>query len=272
MKKLLYACLATAFLAACNNDDNLPEDQQKDNFVVLTFEDADYAGSSATNYWSSLIDNPQYGGSLLNSADYYWYDEKNTYLQSSGLPGAYHYASGGQAVSNYVDTDMSHGDYTYQLAIPVKDATTGFGGHNGSKNFCVHYGSVKDATFDNTDLPFIFFGDGTPRVIDHMYVAPTTYLLNVEKNGNSMASPLGQNGWCKIVAYGIDADSNLTGKCEFYLYKDGKAVTEWTKWDLSSLGKVLQVSFNMEGSDTGSWGLNTPAYFAYDDVAVRVDD
>ena len=48
-------------------------------------------------------------------------------------------------------------------------------------------------------------------------------------------------------------------------------VTEWTKWDLSPLGKVVKVAFNFSASEDqkGSYGMNCPAYFAYDDVAVR---
>jgi len=39
------------------------------------------------------------------------------------------------------------------------------------------------------------------------------------------------------------------------------------------LGEVVSVGFNLVGSADlyGDWGLNAPAYFAYDDVAVRFD-
>jgi hypothetical protein len=53
------------------------------------------------------------------------------------------------------------------------------------------------------------------------------------------------------------------------LCKDGVYVSDWTKFDLSALGKVVMVVFDMDGTDKGDWGLNTPAYFAYDDVAVQ---
>jgi hypothetical protein len=55
------------------------------------------------------------------------------------------------------------------------------------------------------------------------------------------------------------------------LEKGKKFVTEWTKWDLSSLGKVVKVAFNLVGSDdmVGDYGLAVPGYFAYDDVTVR---
>ena len=56
--------------------------------------------------------------------------------------------------------------------------------------------------------------------------------------------------------------------------EDGEIlVTEWTKWDLSVLGKVVRVEFNLVAcyEGYGSYGLVIPAYFAYDDVAVRFE-
>lgn len=60
-----------------------------------------------------------------------------------------------------------------------------------------------------------------------------------------------------------------------YHKKKGRdsVVTTWQKWDLSVLGEVVSVAFNLVGSADlyGDWGLNAPAYFAYDDIAVRFD-
>jgi hypothetical protein len=44
---------------------------------------------------------------------------------------------------------------------------------------------------------------------------------------------------------------------------------EWKKWDLSPLGKVVEVQFNVTGSSDNGYGFSQPAYFAYDNVAVR---
>lgn len=46
---------------------------------------------------------------------------------------------------------------------------------------------------------------------------------------------------------------------------------DWTRWDLSGLGKVLKVTFNVTGSSDNGYGFSQPAYFAYDDVAVRFE-
>ena len=236
---------------------------------ILTFEDG--AGSS---YWASLIDDSQSNGKLLygesgaGSTFYSWIDEGNTLLahefevnKDQGMA----YWSGGEAISNYVETNLKNGTSNFQLSVPMKDPVTGFGGHNGSKNFCVHYDSYLNSQS-------LYFSDGEARVIDHMFVAPTTYLLNVEKNGNDFSGKICPNDWFKITATGVDANGENTGTCDFYLAKDGKMVEDWTCWDLHSLGKVMVVYFKMDGSVTNQYGSTLPAYFAYDDVAVRFDN
>ena len=75
---------------------------------------------------------------------------------------------------------------------------------------------------------------------------------------------------------GYDALGTLTGTVEFYLgdfrFADNTLdyiVDAWTTIDLSSLGAVKQLDFVMSGSDNDPvFGLNTPAYFALDNLVV----
>lgn len=271
MKKQLCFAFATmmcglAVFTSCSVNDN---EVILHPTAVLTFEDKDWAGS--TNYlgeqsWSSLIDNPQYGGELMYPEDedatiYQWDDKGNTNLAHEFTNGYFDlaYWGGGQAISNYIEQDISSASYTKQLAIPAA------AGHNGSKNFCVHNGY---ASYPGAPLPSLYFSDNVARVIDHMYVINTSYALNDMTNQYSTFK-IGED-WFKIIATGYDANGKVTGTAEFYLAKDGDFVTEWTKFDLTSLGKVLKVEFNMDGSCQNDWGLSTPAYFAYDDVAVQL--
>ena len=71
-----------------------------------------------------------------------------------------------------------------------------------------------------------------------------------------------------IVATGYNGDEK-TGEAKLYLCNGPKEiVTDWTKFDLSGLGKVTRVTFNVTGSSDNGYGFSQPAYFAYDDVAV----
>ena len=259
---------------------------------VLTFEDADYKGGTNFangNDWSSLIDDPQYGGRLLYGDDgtgvstleaaYKWTDENNTGL-SHVFPfnyGAYCYWGGGHAISNYSTGDIAdYGGFETQLTVYKKGVSglsrTG-GGHNGSDNFAVHYGYMDGSQFNKTEnLPALTFADGPERVIDHMYVTNTTYALNCYIDGNGLTAKIGPDDWVKLVATGYDTKGAKTGETVIYLCNGpDNIVMDWTKWDLSSLGKVSKVTFNVTGSSDNGYGFSQPAYFAYDDVAVRFE-
>lgn len=289
LKHLLFVAAVAAFTVSASAQDDY-------TIRTLTFEDEDYKGdgsgqSSKTADWSSLISDPQYGTAMLYGPDgqgstdscyYYWADDGNTMLGSK-LPYAWYnwcYWSGGEAISNYNSSEIiKHGGYNDQLTVYNPDATdeddsparTG-GGHDGSNNFCMHFGYSDYYNGCSEDwLPYIYFIDNVPRVIDHMYVNNSTYALNCYVDGNSLTAKIGENDWVKIVAIGYGADGKQTGtRTEMYLCNGPEdIVEEWTKFDLSVLGPVAQVNFNVTGSSDNGYGFSQPAYFAFDDVAVR---
>ena len=255
---------------------------EEDDIRILTFEDSDakfsayelYGGASI-NKWSDLIDDPQYGGSLTytnySSDTYWWYDEGNTELFHSFTTP---YWGGGHVISNYVLADYEnlpdgyYGWYEVQMSNPI-------GGHNGSKNFAVHngYSDFFNSQLYDASLKGFEFADGKERIVECMYVTNTNYVLNSLTFGDGFNSAATENTYFKIVAYGYNANEELVGTSEFTLCNGRNFVTTWEKWDLSSLGKVAKITFNFSASDdqSGSYGLNTPAYFAYDDVTVKFD-
>lgn len=219
---------------------------------IVTFEDEDGA-----SYWSSLIDNPQYGGELLY-ADYWWADykwtDKVSGLHSTINEGSWGkvYWSGGIAISNYYSLDAeAYGDYESQLTVYGKS------GNNGSKNCGVIFAPG-----------YIDFADGVAKTIDHMYIAPTTYYYYVAIKGNDLSAPVGENEsvWVKAVGYmnGKEGKTVTT-----YMVKNGKSLIDtWTKWDLSGLGKVDKVELTIGGDTDNGYGFSIPAYFAIDDIAI----
>ena len=261
---------------------------------VLTFEDKDAKFSEyeleycseTISTWSDLIATPEYMADMLyamftQSEDdrYAWYDEGNTFLASE-LPYNFYdyvYWGGGHAISNYASGDyVTYGSYENQLTVYGANQTYGetlTGGHNGSANFCMHFGYKDGSPYNGTEnLPYIYFKDETPRIIDHMYINNSAYAINCYMSGNGLTAKIGPDDWVKIVAIGYDSDGNETGRTDIYLCNGpDNIVMEWTKWDLSVLGKVAKVDFNITGSSDNGYGFSQPAYFAYDDVAVRFD-
>ena len=250
---------------------------------VLTFEDADakfeeytldYCNAEIAT-WSDLIAGKQYGDELIydmtGAGPYYWYDQNNTELYHAFPYNYYSYAywGGGHAISNFANTDyVTYGNYNYQLMVYAEE---GQGGHNGSANFAMHYGYIDGHPTNRTEeLSSIGFYDDKERVIDHMYINLSCYILNCLVNGNDLTGKLTEVDSMYITATGFDAEGNKTGESTFYLAQNGQIlVTEWTKWDLRALGAVSKVYFNVGGTNQNKDGFSQPAYFAYDDVAVQ---
>ena len=260
-KTFFFAALCLANVALAQADYELR---------TLTFEDSDYKGTAtnATTYWSDLIPASAYGNGNGHNA---WHDAGNTELSYTPSPTAMFPGYGGHALSNYVGNDLSLGNYMYDLqAYNVK------GGADGSSNFCVHFGYTDDSGMGMmNELVYFAFADGIERTIDHMYVTNTTYAYNLLENGDGWMIPIGgvsDECWYKIIAYGYNNINQLTDTAEFLLWNNGVGVNDWTKWDLSILGDVARVEFNLIGSDelyASGYGLGAPGYFAYDNVAVR---
>lgn len=100
-----------------------------------TFEDVDYKGDAnmvGERNWSSLIDSQQYGTRLiLRITNSITGVMQTTLFFASELPngwGDYQYWGGGHAISNYLDMDLTHGDFQHQLAVYYQDVQKLLGG------------------------------------------------------------------------------------------------------------------------------------------------
>lgn len=259
--------------------------QADGELAVLTFEDEDYKGGTS-DYWSSLVDNPQYGGKLLygeggagvssEAEAYKWTDAGTTYLTSmvNCNYGSWAYWNGGLAVSDYVSANLEGLTYEQQLNVYAPDAQAerGRGGHNGSDRFAVINGVDNSSVMYGTDnRAIIGFGPGGSGVIDHAYLAPTCYFLSSILYGSAYCPAAGKDTYVDLVADGYDVDGKHTGSVTLRLVDGLHHQTGWVYLDLSPLGTVNMVKFNFLASEDqgGDYGLSTPAYVAIDDIAVR---
>lgn len=102
-----------------------------------------------------------------------------------------------------------------------------------------------------------------PQVVKGFFVNNNVYAVNSMKNGDSFAKKFGKDDWFKLTITGYK-EGAAGNSVEFYLAQDGKYVGEWTYVDLSGLGEIDAITFSMSSTDAGTWGMNTPAYFALD--------
>lgn len=300
----LSIVLATiAFVSSCSQDDSILLDRAPsatvekttntratnngDGTFTITFED----------FSASMMSGPTSAGENL-----YSYNTQYPHVKTisdnnpetgffastfNNVGGQQEYYSGGIALSkwNYrSNLEGNTGDwwYSYQNQCSVynensNDGTNEKAGNNGSNNFGVVYGYVDD--YNQAWMKKPSFSFNKPKKLISLWICNTSYTYGVIINGNTfgntgVATPLSDiNGYFQVVLECYDQEDNLLNTYTKILadYRGNQSVnpaTTWTEWTINQ-PNVKTVKFNFKGSDTGAYGLNTPAYICIDDIKVR---
>lgn len=169
----------------------------------------------------------------------------------------------GFAYSNVNNTTTP--GYTNQYAVWTPGV--GFGG-----------GGIYAVAYRGAERPRLTLPD--PAIVESLRVNNTTYAALSMRDGDAFAKKFGgadgnDPDWFRLTIHGIAENGAATGLVEFYLadfrFSDNSQdyiLGEWALVDLTSLGTVKHLEFDLSSSDVGAWGMNTPAYFALDQVAV----
>lgn len=206
-------------------------------------------------------------GALTHQADY-------------NSPGGF---SSGGAFFNNSYTDYGGGAFGwsgFSLSRETNTTTPGFGnqfsavagsGFGGSSQYAVSYVDFFSAA------PKITFAPGERPL--SLQIVNTTYAALSMRDGDSFAKKFGGTSgndpdFFRLTINGLNALSQPTGSVDFYLadYRFSNnasdyIVTSWTAVDLSSLSASTNaLTFSVASSDVGGSGINTPTYFAVDQI------
>ena len=143
------------------------------------------------------------------------------------------------------------------------------GGYDGSSN----YGVAYTAEFNGPCYVNVLnHGDGI--VVPGFYITNNSYAYAAITEGE-LAKKFGKNDWFLLTITGYDANDEVTGTKEYYLADlrdEDKAyiINDWRYVDLSSLGKVKKLGFELTSSDNDpTFGMKTPAYFCFDNFGAE---
>lgn len=202
-------------------------------------------------------------------------DEDDMYRESEFINGSYSFYQGtmpewstwwGIAYANITSTTFISYEDQFKNVLG--------GGYDGSANYGVVYYSSYMGPTCNPSVTVLNAADGD--IVKGMYVTNTAYAYNAMTKGDSAARIFVKGDWFKLTATGYDKDGVKTGETDFYLADfrseneaDHYIITDWKYMDLSVLGKVKKIDFTMDSSDTGAWGMNTPAYFCFDNFGAE---
>lgn len=238
MKKITYLALCLGFSLAANG-------QQ----TTVDFESLNLTTAESYNDGSD-------GSGGFNTQNVFFFNDYQGYW------------SGGFAYSNM--TDVTTAGFLNQYSVYA-----GSGANNSS-----NYGLF-------TTFGYLTFSQGV--ALDSVKICNTTYAALSMKNGDSFAkqfgspnnasgTPDGTNGedFFLLRIYSLDAASATVDSLDFYLadfrFSDNTQdyiIEDWTNLDLSPLGTVNGLAFKLKSSDVGAFGMNTPNYFALDNLTFK---
>lgn len=237
MKKSIFfvAALALVF-ASCEKGGESYQDK-----TVATFEEAAISPSQAESYLAFKNDTTVFFESGIFKAQ-----------QVVSYGGSYVV---GAVISNQTTTSVEDG-----YADAYKSAK---GGAYQGRNFMVWYAdSWGPASLSLTK----------DTVVAGMYVCNTALVADMIKNGDGMSSVPGgftDNDWFKLTIGGKLDGVAVNEKVDFMLAEGTSIVTDWTYVDLSKLGTIDELTFEMTGTKTNTYGLTTPTYFCIDNLGAK---
>lgn len=114
--------------------------------------------------------------------------------------------------------------------------------------------------------------------VNGLYITNTTYAYHTIKDGNQFSKPFGGDTGndkdyfvltIKGYSQGVLGADSVAFYLADYRFDDNNQdyiVNDWQFVDLSGLGAVDSIVFQLETTDIGQFGPNTPYFFAIDDV------
>lgn len=228
-------------------------------------------------------------------------DDKNvtivTDLSKNVMFGADEVWSGVKSDQNFVNNNISfsHGYLGYPFGFtPARIATSQYypdamidhqfevvpaSGKEGQAYLVANWDAYQESQEDGYHSCSITLTDEAAGYDDGYFTAEKVWITNTSfayytmLYGNAFARKFAEGDKLIVTAHGVGADGEHT--LEFNLAnctgpEENWFVTDWHEWNLIGLGRVKEIYFTMSSTDSGAWGMNTPAYFAIDGLRLSV--
>ena len=275
---VLFNVVATEDLLDRPNE-SLPISANADGYlessITLNWEDNDDPELNITSQkitYSEVEALPTVGFELLGRSI-----EKEGYRNGSDVNGGYE--TKGMLLNNSYDPEWDSWS-GWSISKTTDTTTPGFlnqyssivgQGDSGSETYAV--GAVGFAT-----VPSIVRNLGSTSSFHSVSITNTTYAVRSMLEGDFFAKKFGgETGndpdWLLLTIEGLDAQQQSIGTLDFYLAdyrfednQDDYIVDSWVNVPLDGITEAAELRFSMTSSDTGQYGMNTPAYFAIDQL------
>lgn len=251
MRFLGIALLAGSMSACSDNDDPTDVTMVYDfNFPASVYNE--------TGYWNEVYNTgDQYKSFLVSATNGSAVATFSHSASATEWEGIVYKSYTGFCPSRVEDTqDHSNEDWVdYQWAVMARSQSP--------TGYLIAHWDVSE-TGDNHSCAIDFNHIIVPKSVK---VANTAWGYWVMKNGSAFSRPFGPDDSCTLTIHGVNAGVEV-GEVTVTLAGEGKILDEWQSVDLSTIGQCSALYFTMSSTDSGQWGMNNPAYFAINDLAV----
>jgi Domain of unknown function (DUF4465) len=169
----------------------------------------------------------------------------------------------GFSVSSKIDNTFGGSDFSHEYGAYAPLGANGTGA-GGSATYGVAF------NFSQGDALINLPAGATVSSID---ITNTTYTAQAITQGDGFARAFHQGDFFRldILGYsGLNGTGTQVGDVPFYLADFRGAslllVSNWTTVDLTSLTNAESLAFTLTSTDVGQFGINTPTFFAVDNL------
>lgn len=207
---------------------------------------------------------PQGGHKMVDQA---WADGVETALYSGGYAFANVPNKAYNAFNGYVISADKSNEATGEYMIDQFRSAAG-GAYEGD-NFAIAYYSAPSSWYAGYKDP-ISLTYTAARTVTGFYVTNSAYTMDAIRHGDYANEAFGEGDYLSLTIKGYNGET-ATGEVVFYLadYRSADeserfALKEWKWLDLSRLGAVTRLEFEMFTTKSDAYGFTTPTYFCLD--------
>ena len=207
---------------------------------------------------------PQGGHKMVDQA---WADGVETALYSGGYAFANVPNKAYNAFNGYVISADKSNEATGEYMIDQFRSAAG-GAYEGD-NFAIAYYSAPSSWYAGYKDP-ISLTYTAARTVTGFYVTNSAYTMDAILHGDYANEAFGEGDYLSLTIKGYNGET-ATGEVVFYLadYRSADeserfALKEWKWLDLSRLGAVTRLEFEMFTTKSDAYGFTTPTYFCLD--------
>ena len=202
------------------------------------------------------------------AADSHYYPQASASFSSGAASFNHEFTDWGGGFTSWSGWTVSNEHDTTTAGYLNQFSVFNGGGQGDGGSFAVAYAGAPAAVLD------------TAALVQGAWFANTTYAALSMLQGDSFAKKFGgatgeDPDWLRLTIIGRNG-ALATGAVDFYLADYRSAdnasdyiVDDWIYVDLTplnTLGAPTRLEFVLTSSDTGPFGMNTPAYFAMDNL------